>query len=110
MEALRQHRQMHPYSRCAGLPTQGSVSRGSQSPVGSLRTPFACHPGGGSEKYLVPCEPVIRPRPRAMVPIVYMTDIHINIVMLHTENPLSMHFVMDKGIFLFWNVSVLEYS
>ena len=45
-----------------------------------------------------------------MVPIVYMTDIHINIVMLHTENPLSMHFVMDKGIFLFWNVSVLEYS
>ena len=34
-----------------------------------------------------------------MVPIVYMADIHINIVMLHTENPLSMHFVMDKGIF-----------
>ena len=24
----------------------GSVSRGSQSPDGSLRTPFACHPNG----------------------------------------------------------------
>jgi hypothetical protein len=45
-----------------------------------------------------------------MVLIVYMTDIHINIVMLYTENPLSMHFVMDKEIFSFWNVSVLEYS
>ena len=36
-----------------------------------------------------------------MVPIVYMADIHINIVMLHAENPLSMHFVMDKGFFYF---------
>ena len=44
-----------------------------------------------------------------MVPIVYMADIHINIVMLLAENPLSMHFVMDKGIFLFRNVSILEY-
>ena len=43
------HLKIHPFARFAGLPTQGSISLISQSPDGSLRNQFACHPEGGSK-------------------------------------------------------------
>ena len=38
-----------PLPANAGLTTQGSISLISQSPGGSLRNQFVCHPEGGSE-------------------------------------------------------------
>ena len=50
----RLHRSNAPLSPLRGTSRTGKGSRGSQSPVGSLRTPFACHHRGGSEIHLAP--------------------------------------------------------